>query len=197
MKKETLYQIFSHMPTVETERLIMRPMRQSDREDMYQYARREDVTEFLLWSPHPSPSYTADYLRYIESRYRLGDFYDWAVVEKESGRMIGTCGFTAIDAANRSAEIGYVLNPDYHGRGYGTEAARRVVRFGFEILSLHRVEARFMKGNEASLHVMDKLGMRFEGYRYDAIFVKGSYRTVGSCSILRPFWLKNQEGQKT
>jgi len=193
MKKETVYKTFSHMPTLTTERLILRPMRQSDAEDMNRYARREDVTEFLLWSPHPSLSYTREYLRYIESRYVLGDFYDWAVIEKASGRMIGTCGFTTIDTANNSAEIGYVLNPEYHGNGYGTEAAERVVRFGFEILFLHRIEARFMKGNEASRHVMEKLGMRFEGYRHDAMLVKGSYRTIGTCSVLRPYWYRTRE----
>lgn len=195
MKKETLYKTFSHMPTLTTERLILRPMRQTDAEDMNRYARREDVTEFLLWSPHPSLAYTRDYLRYIESRYVLGDFYDWAVVERESGRMIGTCGFTTIDAANNSAEIGYVLNPEYHGLGYGTEAAERVVRFGFETLFLHRIEAKFMKGNDASRHVMEKIGMRFEGYRHDGMLVKGSYRTIGICSVLRPYWFRLREKQ--
>ena len=84
-----------------------------------------------------------------------------------------------------------MLNPDYHGRGYGTEAAGRVVRFGFEVLSLHRIEAKFMKGNDASLHVIEKLGMRFEGYRHDAMLVKGSYRTIGACSLLRPYYEKH------
>jgi ribosomal-protein-alanine N-acetyltransferase len=114
----------------------------------------------------------------------MGEFYDWAVVERESGRMIGTCGFTRFDLPHNSAEIGYVLNPDFHGRGYGTEAAARVVRFGFERLRLHRIEARFIQGNEASLHVMEKLGMRLEGYRRDGMRIKNAYRTIGVCAIL-------------
>ena len=191
MKRETVYQIFSRMPTLESERLLLRPMRTSDADDMFAYARREDVTTYLLWMPHASPSYTRDYLAYIEERYALGEFYDWAVVEKASGRMIGTCGFTRIDAPHNAAELGYVLNPDYHGRGYGTEAAARVLRFGFEELSLHRIEAKFMQGNEASLHVMEKLGMRLEGYRRDGMLVKGRYRTIGVCAILENEWKKN------
>jgi len=191
MKRETVYQIFSRMPTLESERLLLRPMRMSDADDMFAYARREDVTTYLLWMPHSSPSYTRDYLAYIEERYALGEFYDWAVVEKASGRMIGTCGFTRIDAPHNAAELGYVLNPDYHGRGYGTEAAARVLRFGFEELSLHRIEAKFMQGNEASLHVMEKLGMRLEGYRRDGMLVKGRYRTIGVCAILENEWKKN------
>ncbi len=184
MKKETLYRIFSHIPTLETARLLLRPLCVADADDMYRYAQRADVTEYLLWSPHPSASYTRDYLAYIEERYAMGDFYDWAIVEKESGRMIGTCGFTAVDAPHNVGEIGYVLSPEYHGKGYATEAAARVLRFGFETLSLHRIEAKFMQGNDASLHVMEKLGMRFEGYRRDGMLVKGRYRTIGICALL-------------
>ena len=184
MRREDICRHFSRMPVIETERLILRPMSVMDAEDMYDYAKRRDVTEYLLWSPHPSVQYTRDYLRYIEKRYAMGEFYDWAVVEKEGRKMIGTCGFTRFDFSHNSAEIGYVLNPDFHGRGYGTEAASRVLRYGFEELSLHRIEARFMKGNEASLRVMEKLGMTLEGYRRDGMLVKGSYRTIGYAAIL-------------
>ena len=184
MKRETVCRIFSDIPTLKTERLILRGMRVTDAADMYRYARREDVTEFLLWSPHPTVSYTEEYLRYLQGRYALGEFYDWAVVEKVSGRMIGTCGFTRFDFPHNGGEIGYVLHPEFHGKGYATEAAERVLRYGFEELKLHRIEAKFMQGNDASLHVMEKLGMRFEGYRRDGMLVKGSYRTIGICSVL-------------
>ena len=193
MRKETVYKIFSNMPTLRTERLVLRPMHITDAQDMYDYSRREEVTRFLLWSPHASLRTTSDYLRYIESRYALGDFYDWAVIDRESQRMIGTCGFTKIDTANNSGEIGYVLNPDFHGRGFATEAARAALEFGFETMGLHRIEARFMKGNERSLRVMERLGMKFEGYHTDLIFVKGSYRTVGICAILKEEFTKSTQ----
>lgn len=185
MKRETACKIFSHMPSLTTERLLLRPMRITDADDMYRYARREDVTAYLLWSPHPAKSYTENYLRYLQGRYALGEFYDWAIVEPSENRMIGTCGFTRIDFPHNCGEIGYVLNPEYHKKGYGTEAANRVLRFGFDELGLHRIEAKFMQGNAASLRVMEKLGMQFEGYRRDAMLVKGSYRTIGVCAVLR------------
>ena len=184
MKKEKIYRIFSRMPVLETDRLLLRRMKVTDADDMFDYARRDDLTKYLLWSPHPDFFYTKDYLKYIESRYSVGDFYDWAVVEKSSGRMIGTCGFTSIDFSHNAGEIGYVLNPDLHGKGYGTEAARRVIAFGFENLGLHRIEAKFMEGNLASLRVMEKLGMKFEGFRREAMLVKGKYRTIGVSAIL-------------
>ena len=185
MNKERIYRIFSNIPTLKGERLTLRAMHPIDAEDMYSYAWREEVCRFLLWSPHPSQTYTKDYLRYVQERYAVGDFYDWAIIDLESRRMIGTCGFARIDAENDSAELGYVLNPDFWGKGYAAESADLVIKFGFEELGLNRIEARFMQGNDASLRVMEKLGMSFEGYHKDAIFVKGSYRTVGYCAITR------------
>ena len=185
MKKETIFKIFSRMPTLQTERLSLRPMHPIDAEDMYDYARRPEVTKYLLWREHDSVEYTRDYLNYISTRYSLGSFYDWAVIEHTSRKMIGTCGFTKIDTVNNVAEIGYVLNPDFHRKGYGSEAVKRVMRFGFEELGVNRIEARFMKGNEASLALMKSVGMTFEGYFRDLLFVKGEYKTIGYSSILR------------
>ena len=99
--------------------------------------------------------------------------------------MIGTCGFTKIHTDHDVGEIGYVLHPDFWGKGYAVEAASCVMDFGFETLGLHRIEARFMKGNDASLRVMEKLGMSFEGYHVDEIFVKGEYKTVGVCALVK------------
>lgn len=183
MQREKLIKIFSDIPTLKTERLTLRALRRTDSQDMHEYAADPSVTEFLLWSPHTSVSYTWEYLKYVENRYAVGDFYDWAVIESESGKMIGTCGFASIDTVNNSAQIGYVLNPAYHRQGIAVEAAKEVMRFGFDTLGLHRIEARFMQGNDASRKVMEKLGMTFEGFARDSMFVKGKYRTIGTCSI--------------
>ena len=185
MNKELLTYKFKHIPTLTTERLVLRKMCVSDASDMYDYAKRREVTKYLLWSPHPSAEYSKLFLKYALKRYRAGQFYDWALVEKSSGKMIGTCGFTSIDTEHRRGEIGYVINPEFSGLGYATEAACEVMNFGFSELELNRIECRFMKENEASFKVMKKLNMTFEGYMRDAMFVKGEYRTIGVCSILK------------
>ena len=184
MKREALLHIFSHMPNLETARLLLRPMRVSDAEDMYAYAKDPTVTQYLLWKPHASISYTRSYLEYLAGRYRLGEHYEWAVIHKESGHMIGTCGFARIDCQHNCGELGYVLHPAYHGQGLAVEASRRVIEFGFGELSLNRIEARYMKENTASLRVMEKLGMRFEGVERSSLLVKGLYRDIGKCAIL-------------
>ncbi len=192
MKKETVYRVFSRMPELKTERLTLRKMQVGDAEDMFEYACREDVTRYLTWNPHPDFAYTREYLEYLGGRYSAGMFYDWAVVYRPDAKMIGTCGFTSFNCTHDSAEVGYVVNPAYWGHGIAGEALECVLQFGFEDLKLHRIEAKFIKGNERSRHVMEKAGMVFEGYQRDAMRVKGSYVTVGVCAILAADWrLKN------
>ena len=184
MKQELIHRVFAHMPELSTPRLTLRRMRISDDADMFDYACRPEVTRYLLWSPHPDRSYTKEYLKYIATRYAAGTFYDWALVLKSSGCMIGTCGFTSIDAQNECAEIGYVLSPTVWGRGIATEAVRAVLSFGFDRLLLQRIEARFIRGNEASLRVMRKVGMTFEGYHRQSMLIKGVRRDIGYAAIL-------------
>ncbi len=193
MKKSGIYQLFSRIPKVETPRLILRAMKVTDAPDMFDYACREDVTRYLTWTPHPHVTHTREYLTYVGQRYRTGDFFDWAIVCRDDGRMIGTCGFTRFNFPSDAAEIGYVLHPAYQGRGLATEAARAVLAFGFDRLELHRIEARFIQGNEPSRRLMERIGMRFEGYAREAEKIKGIYQTIGTCAILAREYKENHQ----
>lgn len=184
MNERPAKEIFRDPPRVETGRLILRAMTVKDEADMYEYSSNPDTVRYLLWDCHPSPSYTRAYLSYIAGQYEAGRFFDWAVEEKESKKMIGTGGFTVIDDKNRLAQIGYVLNPAFWGRGYGTEIAKELLAFGFSYLGLHRIEALYMPGNDRSTRVMEKCGMTFEGIARGAMFVKGEFRDVGKYAIL-------------
>ena len=152
---------------------------------MYEYARDPEVTKYLTWSYYEDERDALKFLAYALPRYKSGDYYDWAVVEKSTGKMIGTCGFTSFNLAANSAEVGYVLNRSRWGEELAPEALRAVLRFGFGYLGLHRIEAHYMVGNEKSLRVMQKVGMKFEGIHRDFIFVKGDYASVGVAAILR------------
>lgn len=184
VNKSAVIDIFKKIPTLKTDRLILRRMKVSDASDMYEYAHLEKVTEYLLWSPHVSVQQTSDYLHFIQKSYRDGDFYDWAVTLRDTGKMIGTCGFTRLDFNHNLAEIGYVLNPDFWGHGIAAEAVKRVMEFAFMELNVHRVEAKYMVGNDASRRVMEKCGMTFEGVYRSSMFIKGMYRDIGVCSII-------------
>lgn len=192
MTKDTVLRYFRDIPELVTPRLLLRRMKKTDYHDMYDYASREDVTAYLTWYPHPNAAYTLRYLSYIATRYRAGEFFDWAIIWRENRKMIGTCGFTAFHYDHNSAEIGYVVHPDYWGQGIAAEAVCAVMREGFYTLNLHRIEAKFMEENERSRRVMEKSGMRFEGFQRDAMFIKDRYVTVGTCAILAPEFIARQ-----
>jgi len=192
MKRESVYKIFSNIPTLNTDRILLRKITLDDVDDMYDYATDPLVTEYLTWSPHPDKACTLNYISSLQSRYKTGDFFDWAIVHKDSGKMIGTCGFTKFDYANNSAEIGYVLNRNYHGQGIIPEAASEVIKFGFDRLGINRIEGRFIIGNDASRRVMEKIGMKFEGVFREGMIIKGVYRDIGVCSILMSEYVRSK-----
>jgi len=185
MNRDQLCRIFRDPPKLYTKRTCLRRMMKTDSYDMYDYARRDEVTKYLLWDPHPNETYTFKYLSYLQTRYRAGDFYDWAVVMRDTYQMIGTCGFTRFNLESNSAEVGYVLNPDFWGMGIAPEVVSRVLEFGFNDLELNRIEAKYMVGNDRSRRVMEKVGMKFEGVNRESMHVRGKYISVGVCAILR------------
>ena len=180
---ELYKRIFRRMPKIQTERLLLRRIKMADAHDMYDYASRPEVTRYLLWYEHPDLSYTKRYIAYVDTQYRAGEFYDFAIIERESKKMIGTCGFTRLDGENSTGEVGYVLHPSFWGKGYATEAVEAIIRFGFEKLGLHRIEGRYMENNVASRRVMEKCGMRLEGVYHDFMVIKGRPEAVGVCAI--------------
>ncbi len=183
---------FKHLPSLSTRRLILRRIEERDTDDMYEYSCDRAVSKYLLWSAHESKEQTRKFIRSVIKYYAKQLFYDWAIVEKKSGKMIGTCGFARIDEANNSAELGYVLSRSHWGNGYAPEAAQAVLQVGFCELGLNRIEARYMVENTASARVMEKLGMHPEGVRRQELYIKGQYRDIGYYSILRDEYLSHR-----
>ncbi len=161
----------------------MRKLLPSDYRDMYEYSCNDRVTSYLLWHPHSDPGQTRRYLEALQGSYRRGEFFDWALELRDSGKMIGTCGYTELFPEHGRAEVGYVLNPAYWGHGYAPEAVMAAAQFAFVELEMNRLEAHFIEGNVRSLRVMEKCGMTFEGMLRQYMLVKGEYKNVGICAI--------------
>ncbi len=183
--KTATQRLFSRIPTLQTPRLILRRIRPKDAQDMFSYARLDEVTKFLTWFSHGDLFYTKEYLRALQGAYKRGEFFDWGLELKENGRFIGTCGFTAIDETNNFAEVGYVLSPEYQHQGLMTEALKEVIRFGFEVLCVERIEAKHMEGNESSAAVMKRCGMQHEGLLRKRMIIKGNYESIHLYSLLK------------
>ncbi len=176
---------FSHLPVLETPRLILRPMRMQDDKDLYAYASDPEVSKYVLWDAHKSLMQSRQFLRAALRQYRKGMPASFAIVLKSSGRMIGTIGYMWINTDHRSAEVGYSLAREHWNQGLMTEALRCVLQHGFDTLHLNRIEAQHDVDNPASGHVMQKVGMRYEGTLRQRLTNKGRPIDVALYAILR------------
>ncbi len=180
------------LPTIETKRLILRPVKRSDARDLFSYAKDPQVSEHVLWEAHRSLSDSRSFIRSIKRQYRQGFPGSFAIVLRSSQRMIGTIGFMSIHPDYHSAEIGYSLSREYWNCGYMTEALSEVLDYAFRVLQLNRVEAQHELSNPASGRVMEKCGMRFEGILRQRIRNKGKYADVKLYAVLRQDYIKGK-----
>ena len=177
--------ISSHLPVLKTERLILRPMRMRDAEDLFAYAQDPEVSRHVLWDTHETPRQTRSALRSALRQYRSGAPGSFAIERRSDRRMIGTIGFMWINCDHRSAEVGYSLARDCWNQGYATEALGAVLRFAFRTLKLNRVEAMHEVDNPASGRVMEKCGMTCEGTLRSRVYNKDHFSDVRLYAILR------------
>ena len=173
------------MPTLETPRLLLRKVAMADARDLFIYGRDPEVARHVLWEPYRTEADARAYVRFLQRQYRGDQPSSWGIVYKIENRMIGTIGFMWRNQDHNSAEIGYSLARPYWNRGIMSEALREALRFGFERLGLHRIEAQHESDNPASGRVMEKAGMRREGTLRGRLYNKGRYVDVELYAILR------------
>lgn len=173
------------LPVLETSRLILRRLSLDDAESMFDYARLPRTSIFCSWDYHRSIADTRAFLEFWVSGYGTDSVRDWAVLEKASGRMVGTGGYAQFDPATGTAEVGYVLHPDVWGHGYGTELAAAVVDWGFGSSDLEKVFARCFTANSASARVLEKNGFRRDGTLRAAFRKQGVAVDLHHYSLLR------------
>ncbi|MBR5752022.1 MAG: GNAT family N-acetyltransferase, partial [Clostridia bacterium] len=122
---------------------------------------------------------------YMIRKYRMGEPSSWGIVEKASGKLVGTIGYMWYQKDNNAVEIGYSLARRCWNKGYMTEALGAVLDYTFRELSINRVEAQHETDNLASGAVMRKNGMVKEGTLRSRLYNKGRYVDVELYSILR------------
>ncbi len=181
IKMET---VFGDLPTLETDRLLLRKIELEDKEDIYAYTSNEEVSKYVTWDTHKSLADTSGFIEFVLAQYRVKKIAPWGIEYKENGKLIGTIDFVMWQPNYHVAEIGYCLSQDYWGMGIVTEAANEVIKYGFTHMDLVRIQARCMAENIGSARVMEKIGMSFEGVMRKAMYTKGFQRDIKMYSIL-------------
>jgi len=181
--------------TIETERLILRPIEPGDWRAVHRFTSLPEVVRYLPDEPFTESDAQAFSLRWSEqARLREGWPEVMAVLLKTDGRLIGYVPFEQVSARYRTREIGWVFHPEVHGQGYATEAARAVLKLAFETLGMHRVVATCDPRNTASYRIMERLGMRREGHHVNAVQIRGEWCDEYFYAILCEEWVGRGQG---
>lgn len=163
------------LPTLETERLHLRPFTLADAPTVRELAGAREVAATTLLIPHPYPEGAAEaWIATHSENVAEGKQYTFALVRREDNALIGAMGLVRNSTHNK-AELGYWIGVPYWNQGYATEAACAIVSFGFETLNLNRIFACHFLGNPASGRVMQKAGLQYEGTHRQDLFKWGEY----------------------
>ena len=154
------------LPIFETERLRLRPPRQSDLENIYRLGSSSTVMRYISKGKTLSfEEAKADLKKRIEGSTNI--FGYWIAEEKHSDNFIGWMALKRLDQTD-DIEVGYRLLEEHWGKGYATEGSKKLLEYAFQTLTLPKVVAVALKENKASTRVMEKLGMKYtrEGQFY-------------------------------
>ena len=175
---------------IETERLRLRVHTPADFEPLLAIQSREDVTRLLPWGPRDEEEVLESLRKKIAatSIEADGDAFTLAIERKDSGAYAGDVTVWMNRHDFRQGEIGYVLHPDHHGRGYATEAARPLLELGFTCFGMRRVIGRTEVRNTASCRVLEKLGMRREAHFVENEWFHGEWQSEYAYAVLAAEW---------
>jgi RimJ/RimL family protein N-acetyltransferase len=168
-----------------TKRLLLRPYRQSDAEDLQRLAGEFDVAKGTLCMPHPYEDGMAEaFIQAQEKAIAEGEVFNVGIFLPKPEELIGGIGLE-VKKEHDTAELGYWIGKPYWGNGYCTEAVRAIVDFGFTVLGLRRIFAEHFADNPASGRVLEKLGFSYEGCRRKHLKRFGKIQDVKLYGLLR------------
>jgi RimJ/RimL family protein N-acetyltransferase len=170
----------------QTARLLMRPPEMSDAEAIFErYAQDEQVTKYVVWSPHPTIETTREFILRCIRAWEDGSAFPWVILHKSDDRLIG---MVEIRIEGYKVDLGYIIARPEWGNGYATEAVQSIVSWAIEQPSIFRVWALCDVDNIASARVLEKVGMDQEGVLRQFIIhpnVSKEPRDVYCCSLVK------------
>ncbi|HEX7047242.1 MAG TPA: GNAT family N-acetyltransferase [Gammaproteobacteria bacterium] len=161
-------------PELQTQRLLLQPLSSQDADGIFALQRHPDVVRYTSFPPstrNESDALLAQWLAEMHEGGRLS----WAVRER-SGNFIGLALVFRIDEKNHCGEIGYILLPNAWGKGFASEIAGALIRYGFDDRKFARLNAVVHPDNHASIRVLEKHGFAREGLRRASLYKEGAFQ---------------------
>lgn len=142
-------------PTLSTERLVLRALEADDEQAIFLLRSDESVNRYLEDFRHHSIEQTREFIGKIRAGVPESQWVYWAISPKGAKDLIGTICLWNFSNDGTSAEVGYVLHPDFQGKGLMREALEQVIQYGFEVANLEIIEAYTHRDNQASTRLLE------------------------------------------
>ncbi|MFV5696262.1 GNAT family N-acetyltransferase [Flavobacterium sp. LB3P122] len=175
---------FNPFPNLETERLLLRRVDASDVNEIFDLRSNSETMKYI---PRPLVKTIEDALEHIDmidNKIETNEGINWAITLKNDPKLIGIIGHYRIKPEHFRAEIGYMLLPEFNGKGIMPEAVKEAVRYGFEVMQLHSIEAIIDPENFGSEKVLQKSGFVKEAHLKENEFYNGRFLDTVIYSIL-------------
>jgi len=162
-------------PVLETERLHLRETTLADAQAIFAMRSSAEVMQYIPVSLATEVKEAEGYIRALHERMKNNECINWTITDKESGAVIGTIGFYRMQLQHYRTETGYMLLPEFYGKGYATEALQCLIDFGFNTLGFHSFEAVIYPENKGSIRVVEKCGFIREAYFKEKEYHNGKF----------------------
>jgi [ribosomal protein S5]-alanine N-acetyltransferase len=176
---------FHPFKNLETKRLLLRRVAITDVKEVFELRSNPDTMKFI---PRPLIANHEEallHINMIEDKIITNEGINWAITLKGDSKLIGIIGHYRIKPENYRCEIGYMILPEYNGRGITTEAIKAVLAYGFDDLQMHSIEAVIDPGNYASERVLQKNGFVKEAHILENEFYDGQFIDTVIYSLLK------------
>lgn len=180
-------------PLLETPRLRLRELAAEDAEALFHLYSQPRTMRYWSCPPYAERAQAEALLASISRGQAADELLEWGVELRESGHLAGTLTLHQLDAGNRRAEVGYLLDCAHWGKGLMAEALEAVLAFAFACgeeggLGLHRLEADTDPRNVGSVKLLERLGFRLEGLLHERWCVAGEWSDSAFYGLLEPAW---------
>ena len=167
--------IFNSFPVLESKRLIFRAYLPEDAKVQFQIRSNAEVMKYMDTTVHKNETDSLNMINCIDQSFLNKEGINWEIVDRKSNQMIGYFGFRRLIKEHVRAEIGYALLPEFWGKGFMTETAQTLLKFGFNDFGLHSVEANVNQLNMQSIALLEKLGFKKEAHFKENYFFDGKF----------------------
>ena len=177
---------FNPFPNLTTDRLILKQITIADENDFFRMRSDKQIMKYISRPLAKDVKDVRVLIEIFDDGIKKNERINWGIYLKTDNRLIGSIGYVHIYPENHRAEIGYLLDIPFHGKGIMKEAIEKVIDFGFTELKLHTIEALVQHMNIASSKLLQKNKFVKEAHFKDYLYYEGKYIDAVVYSLINP-----------